>query len=99
MNGIQGRLEDSGDVALSQQVAVMIKLLDSPSFKQLLNLQQAIRQLKDHISATPPGKQSTDFDFSPDGELVLPHEVSIYIFKSVEGSGLVCALDLMIFLP
>ncbi|PIK51095.1 putative multiple PDZ domain protein-like [Apostichopus japonicus] len=74
LNGIQGRLEDSGDVALSQQVAVMIKLLDSPSFKQLLNLQQAIRQLKDHISATPPGKQSTDFDFSPDGELVLPHE-------------------------
>lgn len=52
----------------------MIKLLDSPSFKQLLNLQQAIRQLKEHIGATPPGKQA-EFDFSPEGELVLPHEV------------------------
>lgn len=73
LHGIQGRLQDSGDIALSQQVAVMIKLLDSPSFKQLLNLQQAIRQLKEHIGATPPGKQA-EFDFSPEGELVLPHE-------------------------
>ena len=72
LQGLQGRLVAAGDPDLGEQVASMIDLLASPSFRHLLNLQQSVRELKQHLETGPPGQTVEDFSFGINGELVVP---------------------------
>lgn len=47
-------------------------MLESPLFRQLLVIQQSVKELNKQIKHLPPDSVE-DFEFSPTGELVFPH--------------------------
>lgn len=47
-------------------------MLESPLFRQLLMIQQSVKELNRKLTHSPPDSVK-DFDFSPTGELVFPH--------------------------
>ncbi|XP_071490344.1 multiple PDZ domain protein-like [Diadema antillarum] len=72
LQGLQGRLVASGEPELGEQVASMIDLLASPTFRHLLNLQQSVRQLKHHLDTGAPSQTVEDYSFAINGDLILP---------------------------
>ncbi|XP_033115091.1 multiple PDZ domain protein-like isoform X2 [Anneissia japonica] len=72
LGNIQAKLADAGDTSVEDDIASMICMLESPLFKQILNIQSSIRELKMHVE-NPSAEPIADFSFSQDGQIVF-HE-------------------------
>ncbi|XP_070196024.1 multiple PDZ domain protein-like isoform X6 [Littorina saxatilis] len=66
---LQAQLWETGDHSRDDDIASIMCMLDSPLFKQLLNLQESLQDLG-QLSHTQPITEDA-FDFSPSGELIL----------------------------
>ncbi|XP_071953522.1 multiple PDZ domain protein-like isoform X2 [Antedon mediterranea] len=69
LGDIQAKLLAAGDNSVEDDIASMICMLESPLFKQILNIQSSIHQLKTVVE-NPSAEPITDFDFSQDGRIV-----------------------------
>lgn len=72
MNGLQQRLKSQGDTENDEELERIKQMLESPLFRQLLMIQQSVKELNKKLTHSPPDSVK-DFDFSPTGELVFPH--------------------------
>ncbi|XP_043942734.1 inaD-like protein [Protopterus annectens] len=75
---LQAKLKEKGDSSHSQKLSILCSTLKSPSFCQLLTLQQSVRQLKEQLNRMPPDR-CADFDFSQKGLLVFSADRRISI--------------------
>ncbi|XP_077869202.1 multiple PDZ domain protein-like [Saccoglossus kowalevskii] len=67
---IQEKFQASGDASQEDDIAAIICMLDSSLFKQLLNVQISMKELKDEVESSRVRGQA-DFDITPTGDLVL----------------------------
>ncbi|XP_078575257.1 multiple PDZ domain protein-like isoform X2 [Branchiostoma floridae x Branchiostoma japonicum] len=65
---MQEQLRAGGDSSVD--LASIIHMLDSPLFRQILNIQASVKQLKKQVENSPPSAVQ-DFEFSPTGHLVM----------------------------
>ncbi|XP_022779810.1 multiple PDZ domain protein-like isoform X3 [Stylophora pistillata] len=72
LNGLQQRLKSQGDTENDEELERIKQMLESPLFRQLLMIQQSVKELNKKLTHSPPDSVK-DFDFSPTGELVFPH--------------------------
>lgn len=72
LDGFQQKLKSQGDTDNDEELERIKQMLESPLFRQLLVIQQSVRELNKQLKHIPPGAVQ-DFEFSPTGELVFPH--------------------------
>lgn len=75
LDGFQQKLMSQGDTDNDEELEQIKQMLESPLFRQLLVIQQSIKRLNKQLQHSPPGAVK-DFEFSPTGELVFPHQSS-----------------------
>ncbi|XP_073227363.1 multiple PDZ domain protein-like isoform X1 [Porites lutea] len=75
LDGFQQKLKSQGDTDNDEELERIKQMLESPLFRQLLVIQQSIKRLNKQLQHSPPGSVK-DFEFSPTGELVFPHQSS-----------------------
>ena len=76
LDGFQQKLKSQGDTDNDEELERIKQMLESPLFRQLLVIQQSVKELNKQLKQLPPGAVQ-DFEFSPTGELVFPrHSVS-----------------------
>ena len=80
LDGFQQKIRSQGDTDNDEELEQIKQMLESPLFRQLLVIQQSIKQLNKQLQHSQPGSVK-DFEFSPTGELVFPHQSS----SDVEG--------------
>ena len=73
LDSFQKKLKAQGDTDNDEELERIKQMLESPLFRQLLMIQQSVRQLNDQLEHLPPGT-AKDFEFSPTGELVFPRQ-------------------------
>ena len=71
MDGFQQKLKSQGDTDNDEELERIKQMLESPLFRQLLVIQQSVKELNKQLKQSPPGAIQ-DFEFSPTGELVFP---------------------------
>ncbi|XP_054034902.1 multiple PDZ domain protein [Dryobates pubescens] len=52
MERLQAKLRDRGDIANEEKLSLLKAVLQSPLFKQILNLQTSVQQLRDQVNIT-----------------------------------------------
>lgn len=72
MDGFQRKLKSQGDTDNDEELERIKQMLESPLFRQLLVIQQSVKELNKQLQHSPPGSIQ-DFEFSPTGELIFPH--------------------------
>lgn len=72
LDGLQQKLKSQGDTENDEELERIKQMLESPLFRQLLMIQQSVKELNRKLTHSPPDSVK-DFDFSPTGELVFPH--------------------------
>lgn len=80
LDGFQNKLKSQGDTDNDEELEKIKQMLESPLFRQLLVIQQSVKQLNKQLQHLPPGSVN-DFEFSPTGELVFPRQ------SSTDGEG------------
>ena len=73
LDGFQKKLQSQGDTDNDEELERIKQMLESPLFRQLLVIQQSVKELNKQLQHVPPGTVK-DFEFSPTGELVFPHQ-------------------------
>ena len=73
LDGFQKKLQSQGDSDNDEELERIKQMLESPLFRQLLVIQQSVKELNKQLQHVPPGTVK-DFEFSPTGELVFPHQ-------------------------
>ena len=63
------KLKSQGDYEQENEIAAVVQMLDSPLFKQIVTIQDSLKDLKNK-SEVFPNVDKNDFDFAPTGELV-----------------------------
>ncbi len=63
------KLKDKGDYEQENEIAAVVQMLDSPMFRQIITIQDSLKELKEKVKSSANVGVS-DFDFSPTGELV-----------------------------
>ena len=63
------KLKSQGDYEQENEIAAVVQMLDSPLFKQIITIQDSLKELKTKSEVFSNISQN-DFDFSPTGELV-----------------------------
>ena len=71
LDGFQQKLKSQGDTDNDEELERIKQMLESPLFRQLLVIQQSVKELNKKLEHLPPGA-AQDFEFSPTGELVFP---------------------------
>jgi len=71
LDGFQQKLKSQGDTDNDEELERIKQMLESPLFRQLLVIQQSVKELNKQLKHLPPGAVQ-DFEFSPTGELVFP---------------------------
>ena len=61
-------LKEQGDYDHENVMASMIQMLDSPLFKQIVTVQDSLKELGEKLQGSPD-IHPDDFEFSPTGEL------------------------------
>lgn len=69
MEQFRDSLKAEGDYGHEHELADMIQMLDSPLFKQIVNVQDSLQELGDKINKTTSNVYKDDFDFTATGEL------------------------------
>lgn len=82
LDGFQKKLKSQGDTDNDEELERIKQMLESPLFRQLLVIQQSVKELNKQLTHSPPGTIK-DFEFSPTGELVFPHQSA----SDGEGAG------------
>lgn len=72
LDGFQRKLKSQGDTDNDEELERIKQMLESPLFRQLLVIQQSVKELNKQLQHAPPDSVQ-DFEFSPTGELVFPH--------------------------
>lgn len=75
LEGFQKKLLSQGDFEDDEELEDIRQMLESPLFRQLLMIQQSVRQLNTKLHNTSP-ETVKDFEFTPTGELVFPEQGS-----------------------
>ena len=73
LDGFQKKLQSQGDTDNDEELERIKLMLESPLFRQLLVIQQSVKELNKQLQHLPPGAVK-DFEFSPTGELVFPRQ-------------------------
>lgn len=73
LDGFQEKLKSQGDTDNDEELERIKQMLESPLFRQLLVIQQSVKELNKQLQHLPPGAIK-DFEFSPTGELVFPRQ-------------------------
>ena len=73
LDGFQKKLKSQGDTDNDEELERIKQMLESPLFRQLLVIQQSVKELNKQLQNSPPGTVQ-DFEFSPTGELVFPRQ-------------------------
>lgn len=73
LDGFQQKLKSRGDTDNDEELERIKQMLESPLFRQLLVIQQSVRELNNQLQHLPP-EAVKDFEFSPTGELVFPRQ-------------------------
>lgn len=73
LDSFQKKLQSQGDTDNDEELERIKQMLESPLFRQLLVIQQSVKELNKQLQHLPPGAVK-DFEFSPTGELVFPHQ-------------------------
>lgn len=63
------KLKSEGNYQQEDEIASVVQMLDSPLFRQIIAIQDSLKELKKK-SQIVPSIGVNDFDFSPTGELV-----------------------------
>ena len=63
------KLKAQGDYEQEYEIAAVVQMLDSPLFRQIITIQDSLKELKKKHEILP-NVSVNDFDFSPTGELV-----------------------------
>ena len=71
LDSFQQKLKSQGDTDNDEELERIKQMLESPLFRQLLVIQQSVKELNKQLKQSPPGAVQ-DFEFSPTGELVFP---------------------------
>eukprot|EP00794_Sanderia_malayensis_P008083 gene8083-8948_t len=63
------KLKSKGDYGQENEIAAIVQMLDSPMFRQIITIQDSLKELQWKVKTTP-NVGINDYDFSPTGELV-----------------------------
>ena len=84
------KLKRQGDYEQENEIASVVQMLDSPLFRQIITIQDSLKELKEKVEATP-NVNVNDFDFSPTGELIFQPGMSLSTSSSqVFSSSVLC---------